>query len=478
MKKTIIIQKDLLHFTGNKDYRKQLARFNIKKKEIRDLEIQKLNSKLNQLLANNHIFDIYDFKTGAIYFSDEDWELIEKDEIKQIYSEKYTGGQYKYILHTNNGVLLRGVHHYYFHVAKQKRGGNPTEIQILSWQKHYLDFLNRVSVKLENYIITNKYNLKLVLSILDHMRDFSIQLCNIQFSIEHDFENCINTFNHPILAELEHINCMILDLVINNKVDFNNKLKSIQLSIKKISLISEQIISNLIQFKTLDLFRKVIRVHRETDNFWENYIGINYSIDLLNKNNKFNHKNINLIGVLYGGLELTVLAKILLTHYNVIAVVNFINYRKDYLDRITDTNEMMQLKVNIDNFRNASNIIVEDNILTGKTIKNITDLFIQNSINIDKYIILRHPDLNRLPQMSFYDSFIDLDLVERDFVGLIMPSPYTKIKEGSNIYNEFLDELGIFTLSGYKFCKYIYKNGIFEENTEISFIRDFFKENC
>ncbi|PGQ90046.1 hypothetical protein COA25_32785, partial [Bacillus cereus] len=84
-------------------------------------------------------------------------------------------------------------------------------------------------------------------------------------------------------------------------------------------------------------------------------------------------------------------------------------------------------------------------------------------------------DLNRLPQMEFYNSFIDLDLVERYFVGLIMPSPYTKIKEGTNIYNEFLDELGIFTLSGYKFAKYLYKNGVFEENTEISFIRDFFK---
>lgn len=79
--------------------------------------------------------------------------------------------------------------------------------------------------------------------------------------------------------------------------------------------------------------------------------------------------------------------------------------------------------------------------------------------------------------MAFYDSFMDLDLVERDFVGLIMSSPYTKIKEGTNIYNEFLDELGIFTLSGYKFCKYLYKNGVFEENTEISFIRDFFKEH-
>ncbi|MGR6001829.1 hypothetical protein ACT7C7_30480 [Bacillus cereus] len=477
MKKTVDIEKDLLHPTENKGYRKQLARFNTQKKEIRDLEIQKLNSKLNQLLANNHIFDSYDFKTGAIYFSDEDWELIEKDEIKQIYSEVYSGGEYKYILHTNNGVLLRGVHHYYFHVAKQKRGGNPTEIQILSWKKHYLDFLNRISVKLEDYTIANKYNLKLVLSILDHMRDFSIQLCNIQFFIEHDFENCIDTFSHPILIELEHIYGMILDLVINKKVDFKNKLKDIRLSIKKISLISEQIISNLIQLKNPNLYRKVIRVHRETDNFWENYIGIKYSIDFLNENNQFDHKKINLIGVLYGGLELTVLTKLLLAQSNVIAVVNFINYRKDYLDRVTDTNEIKQLEINIDNFRNASNIIVEDNILTGKTIKNITDLFIQNSINIDKYMILRHPDLNRLPQMSFYDSFIDLDLVERDFVGLIMPSPYTKIKEGTNIYNEFLDELGIFTLSGYKFCKYLYKNGIFEENTEISFIRDFFKEN-
>ncbi|EEM44298.1 hypothetical protein [Bacillus thuringiensis] len=309
------------------------------------------------------------------------------------------------------------------------------------------------------------------------MRDFAIQLCNIQFSMEHDFENCIDTFTHPILVELEHINCMILDLVINNKIDFNTKLQSIQFSIKKISSISEQIISNLIQLKKPDLFRKVIRVHRETDNFWENYIGIKYSVDFLNKEIRFDRKKINLIGVLYGGLELTVLAKILLTQSNVMATVNFINYRKDYLDRVTDTNEMMQLKVNIDNFRNAFNIIVEDNILTGKTIKNITDLFIQNSININKYIILRHPNLNRLPQMAFYDSFMDLDLVERDFVGLIMSSPYTKIKEGTNIYNEFLDELGIFTLSGYKFCKYLYKNGVFEENTEISFIRDFFKEH-
>ncbi|HFK1723286.1 hypothetical protein [Bacillus thuringiensis] len=467
-----IVKNNLINL---KDYRNQLARFNIKKKEIKDVEIQKLNSKLNHLFANDHIFNIYDFKTGAVYFSDEEWELIEKDGIKQIYSEKYNGGQNKYILHTNNGVLLRGVHNYYFHISKQKRGGKPDEIQILSWEKHYLDFLNRISVKLEDYIITNKHNLKLVLSILDHMRDFSIQLCNIQFFIEHEFENCMDTFNHPILVELERINCMIIDLVINNKVDFPNKLKDIQLSIRKLSSISEQIIYNLIQFKNPDLFRKVIRIHRETDNFWENYIGIKHSIDLLNKDNKFDYKKINLIGVLYGGLEVTLLAKILLTDSNAMAIVNFINYRKDYLDRITDNNDIMQLKVNMDNFRDAFNIILDDNILTGKTIKNITDLFVQNSINIDKYIILRHPDLNRLPQMEFYNSFIDLDLVERYFVGLIMPSPYTKIKEGTNIYNEFLDELGIFTLSGYKFAKYLYKNGVFEENTEISFIRDFFK---
>lgn len=455
------------------EYKKQLAKFNLNKKELRNIELQKLNARLSRLLADESIFNTYDYKTGAIFFSDDDWELIDNDEVKNVFTEEYKEDQYKYILHTNDGVLLRGVDTYYFNVSKQKKGMNPTKNQVLTWRNNYIEFFKKISVVIERYPIENKNNLKFILAILDHMRDLFIQLIYIKFSMDHDFANCLDEFSDSLLNDLESTDRIIIELVLNDTPNFKNILNNMRVIIDKLINKTDVTLSNLLNFNDNNLYRKVIRIHRETDNFWENYIGIKYCINNLNKENYDKKKKINLIGILYGGLELTLLAKIFLKDLN--PNIYFINYRKDYLDRVNNR-YMLKIEGSIDPFLNSINILVDDNILTARTLNDISKFLKLNSIDIGKYMILRHPELNRITQMVYYKSFLNLNIVEEKILGLIMPSPYSKIKNNTNIRNEFLDELGIFTLSGYKFSKYIYKNGVYENNTEISVISDFFRE--
>jgi hypothetical protein len=51
--------------------------------------------------------------------------------------------------------------------------------------------------------------------------------------------------------------------------------------------------------------------------------------------------------------------------------------------------------------------------------------------------------------------------------GMFNRSPYSKIKERTNYGGEFLYELGVFTISGFKLVEYLYKNGLFEKGSEV-----------
>lgn len=64
-----------------------------------------------------------------------------------------------------------------------------------------------------------------------------------------------------------------------------------------------------------------------------------------------------------------------------------------------------------------------------------------------------------------------MDELNKKAYGMTFDSPYTKIKQNTNYGNEYLDELGIFTLTGDLFLKLLYKNGHFFPNTEVSTIK-------
>ncbi|RRR99068.1 hypothetical protein CWI01_00190, partial [Streptococcus pneumoniae] len=57
------------------------------------------------------------------------------------------------------------------------------------------------------------------------------------------------------------------------------------------------------------------------------------------------------------------------------------------------------------------------------------------------------------------------------YKGGIFPAPYSKIKFGTNIAKQYLDELQIFTLSGDEILRLLYKNGLFSEESEVKVVR-------
>ncbi|WP_207648617.1 hypothetical protein, partial [Clostridium sp. N3C] len=80
---------------------------------------------------------------------------------------------------------------------------------------------------------------------------------------------------------------------------------------------------------------------------------------------------------------------------------------------------------------------------------------------------LRHPEINRIPQMKAYNKAVSVDFLKKSCIGLINHSPYSKIKYETNYYGEYLDELGVFTLTGEFFLRYLFKNGLYGKNSEV-----------
>lgn len=442
--------------------------------------ISRYNNIINDTFSINEGFeDVFDKKSGAIIFKDWQWELIDdRDELKQLFKQKINNG-YKYILNTDNAKLLRGSDTYYYFLAN-KTQKEPDKKLINEWFANYMNFfMEAYSIMVDYKINDRTSNLKLMLGLLDNMRNIS--LINLNSSIVSKYQN-----NKSLLLSLDTYEidddikewyeiCNSIYTQMEN-ICFNKKeIESYPIEISKIlSKIIEaytKIVKKVTEKNNLELNKRCFRTYREIDNFIENFITINMTIEKLNEENiNFFDKEINFSGMSYGGIELPLLARKILTKYQCNIDTSTILIKKDGYDQL-HSDDFFENLVKQDmeivgrrNYRNGFNILSDDNVLTGVTLQAALELLFSQDININNLAVVRYPSINRIEHMFAKNRGAINTLKFTTYIkGLIFPSPYSKINPGDS----FLDELGIFNKSRDRILRYLYKNGRYRLNSEV-----------
>ena len=111
-------------------------------------------------------------------------------------------------------------------------------------------------------------------------------------------------------------------------------------------------------------------------------------------------------------------------------------------------------------------ILMDDNLLTGKTMQLALTTFYDLKIDVNKIIIVRYPGVNRIGQMFMQNhGAIDYKYFFDFIEGLYFPSPYSWKDPNSN--NLYEDSLGIFDLNRRKILECLLKNGSYSDNSEV-----------
>ena len=460
-------------------YTRQLsiAERNIKrgKREI----IRRYNSIINDVFNISDGFEeVFDKKSGAIVFDDWEWNLIDdNNELKQLFNQNEKGS-YKYSLDTDTSKLLRGVDTYYYFLAN-KLNEEPDSDLIMSWYINYMDFFKSAYSILSNYKIKNiPSDLKLLLGVLDNIRN--VALINLNASIITEYPD-----SHILLSLDTYLqNGDIKDWfnICNQIYDqmeilcFNTG--KAEYCVEETGKILERVlkkfpesIRKILEREDLKLNKRCFRTYREIDNFIENYITMNLSIqNIKNENKDLLDREINFSGLLYGGMELPLLAKIILSKEQYNIDTSIIMVKKDSYDEMHSEgffDRLMKQGIAIKSKRNYErgfNVVSDDNVLTGVTLQTALELLFEKDIYVNNLAVVRYPSINRVEHMfSGNRGAIDTTKFTTYIKGLIFPSPYSKIRNGE----DYLDELGVFNKSRERILQYLYKNGRFSKNSEV-----------
>lgn len=426
--------------------------------------------------VNDGFNDVFDKKSGGLIFKDWEWQLLpNNNRIKELF-ETNDSGKYKYMIDTDSGKLLRGADTYYYFLANKGKNQNVTQRQIFEWWQNNSAFIKDVLYILNDYKIRTSEDKRLLLGVLDNVKNSSLIMLNSKIVSKFPNENILLPFD-TYLKEREIMNWYNICSNIYNEMGnlcFSDKSVDYQIEdIKKtLSRFAEEYKNGVLDIlgkNDIDLNKKCFRSYREIDNYIENYITMSLVIQKgLEENPKFFDKGVNFTGIAYGGLELPFLAKnILHGEANTAVVLLKGKYKDRHMQNIKyDSNNDKLNIVGGNQYSDGVNILTDDNVLTGKTLQIALDILFSNGINIDNTAIVRYPSLNRIEQMFFEGhGAIDTTKFFTFIKGLIFPSPYSKIKPDNN--GSYLDELGIFNKTRDRILRYLYKNGKFSPESEV-----------
>ena len=179
----------------------------------------------------------------------------------------------------------------------------------------------------------------------------------------------------------------------------------------------------------------------------------------------------NICGLSYGGIELPIIMKSINDLIENVVVLKFNQNVTGYSKK----QSLMMRFFNIDEHGNVKQsgidsskkfVLMDDNLLTGKTMQlAITTLYDLN-LSIDKIIVVRYPGVNRINQMFLSNhGAIDYKRFFNLIQGLYFSSPYSWRDPFSS--DKYEDSLGIFDLNRRKILECLVKNGDFDNNSEV-----------
>ena len=197
-----------------------------------------------------------------------------------------------------------------------------------------------------------------------------------------------------------------------------------------------KIIGKVISKNNLELNKRCFRTYREIDNFIENFITMNLTIEKLkSENDNFLDKKINFFGMVYGGIELPLLARSILSKQQCDFDTSAILIKKSGYNELHSDNFFENLiKQELDivssrDYKQGFNVVSDDNVLTGVTLQAALELLFSKDIYINNLAVVRYPSINRIEHMFAKDrGAIDTTKFTTYIKGLVFPSPYSKIK--------------------------------------------------
>lgn len=425
----------------------------------------------------NGLNDIFEWYTGAVYFKNYEWEEIEESSLKHLF-KKTENNSSIYSLELDEGIILRSANIYYYFSTDISRFEKPTIEQIKKWFDNCILFYDECIDALKKFNLKNNYDIRLLLGVIDNIRNIILLLLNCELlSNEHgDFIYSLNYKEENIDRYVEYVNkyqkfyenlCLIRPVNLNIVSKVINLLKDLKSS----SILTKE---KICKISNPYILSKCFNPLREIDNYFENYIICEYSIKEIST--KENTSEVNLVGILYGGLELPLIInnnKFLNSKINISFA--FQNHGM-YLDRQIKDKTIINKELKNYGVLNKKNptIIIDDNMMSGVTMQLIyNQLLIQNKLNITDIIVIRHPNINRLPQLKHFDTAMNLKMIDKMIYGLISDTPYTKIKENTNYNNMFVNELSIFSVMTEVFLKALYINNSFISDSQVDIFKGY-----
>ena len=459
---------------------------------------KKISSVLKEDIYSFSLDELYDFSSGAIYLNDWEYcELFSKNSehiLFKIFLKGYDNQKnikfFKYVMHVQNGIILRGSSAYYYGLCNRVEK-DFNRFNAIGWHNNIKSFISNTYKALKTaestICLKNKMDRKVILGIVDNVRNFLLLSLNVLLEVDLQKNNLkeinsiflLNSQESDLISECYKLaasnskfyyDLLFYDDVFNisNYIDF---LECISSFYNRYTEKMDDVFNDNMSFD----YNNAFRVWRETDNFLENIIAIQ---EYLKKLQYKEIKCINFYGIRYGSIELPILGEMILFNVldmNIDVNVYILSLKGNYMSRHSSNclafNECNQISSFMD-YNDSYQILMDDNILTGKTIQIGIEFLVMNNIYPDKIIVIRYPSINRIEQMLYNNSSgaPDTTLLFDKIEGLITAAPYSKISQDSDgKYKnfKFTDKLGIFNESRYRIVRYLYLNDAYIRGTEV-----------
>lgn len=482
MKKVKLLPTICLEHAIQEDYKKAYAKVEKKMNQGKNKNIYYFDGLINEKFQTVYgINSLFDSSSGSIKIPMYEWVNISDDnQLKRLWLT-YDGASLCYSMYDNENILLRGSRIYYyflsqrFHDEKKKEDITAKEM-IYGWLNNNGEFLLQSLNAFSNVNVDELNNIKMILGIIDNVRNYLLILLN-QLIVGNDTEKNImlnltclnkNTLIYKIYNNLVSAEKLMINISFNKSYKINNN-DIIQL-IKNVITITDIFRIDFAKQPIKANYSKEFRVYREIDNFAENFIT---SCLTMQKDLRIYKKGI--CGVCYGGLELPIIMK---SMDNRIDDVSVLKFNKN----VTGYSKKQSLELRFFDVFNAggielfgvdkqkSYVLLDDNLLTGKTMQLALTTLYDIGIDVDKIIVVRYPGVNRISQMFMPNhGAIDYRHFFEFIEGLYFPSPYSWRDPYSS--DPYEDSLGIFDLNRRKVLECLVKNGDYSKNSEVSFVK-------
>lgn len=360
---------------------------------------------IEKFAVNDGFNDIFDKKSGGLIFKDWEWEILsDNNRLKELF-ETSDSGKYKYMIDTDSGKMLRGADTYYYFLANKGKNQNVTQRQIFEWWQNNSTFIKDVLYILNDYKINTPEDKRLLLGVLDNVKNVSLIMLNAKIVSKFPNENILLPFD-TYLKDKDIMNWYNICSNVYSEMGnlcfldkpFDYQIEDIEKTLSKFAEEYKNGVLDILGKNDDGLNKKCFRSYREIDNYIENYITMNLVIQKgLEENPSFFDKGVNFTGIAYGGLELPFLAKNIL-HGD--AYTSVVLLKGKYKDRHMQNieydpkNDKLNILGNIE-YSDGTNILTDDNVLTGKTLQIALDILFSNGLNVDNTAIVRYPSLNR-----------------------------------------------------------------------------------